>query len=342
MPAVLLAGGYGAVGTHAARALRNLHPTVPLVIAGRRHEPAEKLARALGHARAAHVDLTRPDLGLPSDLKLGAVAMCVKDAGLNGLKTAADRGVPYLTISEYAFDIAPAIARWAHAAARVPMVLLGHHLGGLAILTALYYARQFADVSSIRVGAIFDENDLGTPTAQADAALAQRASPHPLRLDGGRWTWATDHDPARHLQAVDGVVHPSRGYSLLDVVSLAAASGARNVAFDVAVRSARPDHQPSHEIVIDIDGTPVDHADTPRRFAIVDRAHHARLSGHGAALALTHAAGLGESAAAPPGLHLPETLIDPSDAVAHLRAAGVDVRPLPTLQGADEPRTTTS
>jgi glutamyl-tRNA reductase len=71
--AILLVGGYGAVGAHAARTLRALHPTLPLVIAGRRLEPAETLARTLGNARAITVDLARPDLGLDGDLAINAV-----------------------------------------------------------------------------------------------------------------------------------------------------------------------------------------------------------------------------------------------------------------------------
>jgi hypothetical protein len=326
---MLLVGGYGAVGAHAARTLRALHPTLPLVIAGRRLEPAETLARTLGHARAITVDLARPDLGLDRDLAIGAVAMFVKDFGLNGLTTSVNRAVPYMTISEYAFDIAPAVARWAHGAGRVPMMLLGHHVGGLATLTAVYYARAFADVSSIRVGAIFDENDLGTATAQADAALAERVSPHPLRLEAGRWAWADESDTGGTLRAADGTSHTSRSYTLLDVVSLAAATEARDVAFDVAVRPAASNGRPRHEIVIEIDGTRIDRADGPRHFAITDDAYHTRLSGQGAALALTHTAGLGDTDAAPPGLHLPESLIDPAAAVAHLHALDVGVGPVP-------------
>jgi hypothetical protein len=333
-PAILLVGGYGAVGAHAARTLRALHPALPLVIAGRRLEPAETLARTLGHARAITVDLTRPDLGLDRDMAIGAVAMFVKDSGLNGLRTSMTRAVPYMTMSEYAFDIAPAVARWAHGAGRVPMMLLGHHLGGLATLAALHYAREFADVSSIRIGAIFDENDLGTATAQADAALAQRVSPHPLRLEAGRWAWAIESDADGTLRAADGTPYPSHSYSLLDVVSLAAASEARDVAFDVAIRPAAADGRSRHEVVIEIDGTRIDQANGPRRFAITDDAHHTRLSGQGAALALTHTAGLGDTNAAPPGLHLPETLIDPSAAVAQLHALDVSARPLPDLDAA--------
>lgn len=335
--AILLVGGYGAVGSHAARTLRALQPDVPLVIAGRRLGPAEALARALGNARAVTVDLARPDLGLDRDLALGAVAMFVKDAGLNGLGTATKREVPYLTISEYAFDIAPAVTRWVHSAGRVPMMLLGHHVGGLATLTALHYAREFAEVARIRIGAIFDENDLGTATAQADAAFAERASPYPLRLQAGCWTWEPGRDTGRLLRAADGTRHPTRGY-LLDVVSLAAASEARDVAFDAATRPAASDGGPRHEVVIEIDGTRIDQADGPRCFAITDDAHHTRMSGHGAAIALAHIAGLGNARGAPPGLHLPETLLDPSATVSQLQALDVDVRPVPDLDQADTPR----
>ncbi|NOK09255.1 saccharopine dehydrogenase, partial [Corallococcus exercitus] len=45
---VLLMGGYGVVGAQLAVLLRERHPDLPLLIAGRREAPAKELAGRLG------------------------------------------------------------------------------------------------------------------------------------------------------------------------------------------------------------------------------------------------------------------------------------------------------
>ena len=80
---VLLIGGSGVVGVRAARALRILQPELPIVIAGRDGQKADRAANEIGGPTTSlAVDLRRDDLGLPRGSSFGAMAVFVKDSGL--------------------------------------------------------------------------------------------------------------------------------------------------------------------------------------------------------------------------------------------------------------------
>ena len=96
---VLIIGGSGIVGAQAAQALRRLQPDLPITIGGRDLAKAEAVARKVGGADAAAIDLARPDLGQP-DRAFAAVVVFVKDAGLNSLRFAQARGVPHISCSD--------------------------------------------------------------------------------------------------------------------------------------------------------------------------------------------------------------------------------------------------
>jgi hypothetical protein len=143
--------------------------------------------------------------------------------------------VPYVSFSDWVFDIGPEVALHIHKPADAPVLLLGHMLGGTITLATLYFAREFRTVHSIEIGAIFDETDQGGPAAQADFELT-KGVPHPLILKDGKWLWATGDEAARRLTDVKGRERQARAYPMLDVVSLAAATAAKSVRIDFAVR----------------------------------------------------------------------------------------------------------
>ena len=64
---VLILGGSGQAGAGAAATLRGWYPTLPLTIAGRDIERAQRVADELGAATAVTIDLRRRDLGLAAE-----------------------------------------------------------------------------------------------------------------------------------------------------------------------------------------------------------------------------------------------------------------------------------
>src|SRR6187402_2187273 len=97
---VLLIGGSGVVGLRAARALRKLQPELPIVIAGRDPQKAERVASEVGGPTTSLVvDLGRDDLGLPAGAAISAVAAFVKDSGMRSMRYAQEKAIPYLAFS---------------------------------------------------------------------------------------------------------------------------------------------------------------------------------------------------------------------------------------------------
>jgi hypothetical protein len=144
---VLLIGGYGAVGSEAARTIRRLYPNVKLVIAGRNRGQAAALAVELGHAEGIECDLGIPGLGLAPGPRCRGVAVFAKDERLHALDHAIAQGAAYVAISEYAVEIAPLVTRAGGDGRHIPILLLGHHLGGLVTMATLHHTRDLAEKS---------------------------------------------------------------------------------------------------------------------------------------------------------------------------------------------------
>ena len=79
---VLIIGGSGVVGSQAAKAIRRLHPDLPLAIGGRDLSRAQAGASEVGGATGVRVDLDRADLGLDDKDSFSAVVILLRVPGL--------------------------------------------------------------------------------------------------------------------------------------------------------------------------------------------------------------------------------------------------------------------
>ncbi|MGO1074503.1 hypothetical protein [Inquilinus sp. CA228] len=324
---VLIIGGSGVVGARAARTLRRLQPELPITIGGRDLAKAEAVAREIGGADAAAIDLERPDLGQP-DRAFGAIAVFVKDSTLNSLRFAQARGVPYVGTSSAVFEIGPEVAQAIHRPT-APVLLASHWLAGAALFPTLHFARSFRRVDSIRIGALLDEQDMGGPAAAADYDRIVTATTRVQVLQDGHWRWIGGEEAAATYRSVDGVELPAQAYSPMDVVSLAAATEARSIRLDLAYSqsaSRRRGEPFSTEIAIEIAGERPDGTAGRSRHELVHPEGQAPLTALGIASAVERLLGLAGGAPAAPGLHLPETLLDPAEMVRRLEAFGTRIR----------------
>lgn len=322
---VLIVGGYGVVGTQVARILRAAHPGLPLAIAGRDRARAEALAGTLGRAAAHRADLGRADLGLPADAAFSAVLTLAKDHALNAQHLARRAGIPHIAFSDFAFDIAPAVALAAQHPAGAPVVMLGHFLGGTVMMAALDLARSFSRIEAIEIGAVFDEEDIGGGAAKADLARIAGSVPLPLIRQEGRWAWVSGEAAQRRFRGHDGTEWAGEAAALLDAPSLGAQTGADNVRIDIAVgqpASRREKGILSHEVVIEIRGVLADGRQGAARYDLIDDVGYTTMSARGAALAIERLLGLDGGPPAGPGLHYPETLFDAGQVVARMKAFG--------------------
>jgi hypothetical protein len=319
---VLLIGGAGRVGSRAARSLRSMRPELPIAIAGRDLGKARQLASEIGHASAVAVDLDQDDLGLDGSAAFSAVVVLLKDDSLNALQFAQAHGVPYVAMSNYAFDIGPEVAMAIARPTAAPVLLLGHFLGGIAVLAALHVVRNFQRVNSIGMAAIFSPADMGGPTAQADMARVAGIAPHPLMLVDGRWVWAAGAEAQRTFTDIDGVSRQGQAYPLLDVVSLAAVTDAMSVRIDAAMREDE-EASPGHRLIIDVAGVGQCGKSQRTRWVIEDSDFHQGMSGMGLALAIERLLGLDGGKPVVPGLYHPETILEPASVMNRLKEWGV-------------------
>ncbi|MGC4941460.1 saccharopine dehydrogenase NADP-binding domain-containing protein [Kribbella sp. DT2] len=322
MHSVLILGGTGQAGSDTAALLRRRHPDLPITIAGRDLGRAQKIAGDLGTATAVTIDLRRRDLGLPTGHTYSAVVAALWDSHHNGLHYAQDHGVPYLSISSALVDTSPELVAAAQRPAAAPILVASHWCAGIAVLATLAAAKDFAQVDSIQVQALLDELDVGGPAGAADLARWSTATTAGLVRRDGTFQWI--QDVGTEMVAGDGTVHPAQSLAILDVTSLALATGAADVRFDMAVGESsgrRTGGRASVEVRIDLEGT--DQAGNPLRSTrYLIHPHGQRpLTALGITLGLESLLGL-ENEPASPGLHTTESLVDPAYAVQRLLELG--------------------
>ncbi|MGW5990713.1 saccharopine dehydrogenase [Streptomyces anulatus] len=321
---VLILGGTGQAGAGAAALLRRWHPALPLTIAGRDIDRARRVADGLGAATAATIDLRRGDLGLPADHRYSAVVAALWDDRLHGLRFAQRRGLPYLSISSGLVDIAPEVVAGAQRANAAPILVASHYCAGAVVLAALHSARRFDRIDAIRISAVLDEQDTGGPAGIADLQRWSTATSAGLVRRDGVFTWVTDPDAQADVRRTDGTGLPGRSIAVLDVTSLALATDAPDVRFDFAVGESagrRRGGPASLEVRIDLEGAVPGGAPIRRSRYLVHPAGQRPMTATGIALGVERLLGLRGEAVAP-GIHMPETLLDPAYAVERMAETG--------------------
>lgn len=323
---VLVIGGSGFVGAHAARTLRRLHPDLPIAVGGRNLEKANAVASEIGNATAVAIDLVRRDLGQPSDAAYSAVVMFVYDDTLNALQYALANAVPYLSFSSSIHEIGPEIARFAHRPA-APVLLGSSWLAGTASIAAAHFAGGFRSVTAIDITALFDEQDLGGPAAEADFERLTLL-PNTQVLDKGRWHWMSAGEQGRTVRSVDGRQLPGQTYSPFDVFSLPATTGAGSVRFDFAfgeTASRRRGEPFSTEFFVEIEGERKDGSKGRDRYEFLHPEGQAPVTALAVALAVERLLGLAGGSPVVPGLYFPEMLIDTDHAMRRFEEIGLRV-----------------
>jgi hypothetical protein len=321
---VLVIGGSGVVGAQAAAMIRRLHPDLPVTIAGRDLAKAQAVADKLG-VEALAADLSKPDLGLPKDARFSAVIVFVKDDWSNALRFAQQHGIPHLSVSSGAFEIGIEAARFIHAPHAAPVVLASQWLAGAALFPTLEYARAFRSIDSIHVGVLLDEQDMGGQAALADYERITQAGSAALTLKDGRFAWIAGEEAQARYRSVDGVDLPAAAYGPLDVLSLATATDAKHVRFDLAfdVSASRRAGKPfSTESVIAIEGVLHSGEHATRTYEVVHPQGQAPLTALGVALATERALGLAGGEALKPGLYFPDSIIEPAYYIARMKEFG--------------------
>lgn len=322
---VLVLGGTGMVGTQTVKILRQLYPDLPIAIASRNKEKGEALAAEVGNAVAVHADVAQRGLELAEGASYGAVVALLKENTLNPLRYAQANGLPYISMADGAFEIGPAVARYMYKPDSAPMMLASHWVVGMTTMPILHFAREFSTIDSIEAAVILDPNDPIGPMAHRDVELVVENSPRPLILDDGTWRWAEENVAARRVKNAAGEEIEVFAMTVLDTISLAAATDARSVRLDYGMAQTASDRRgdgPSHEMILEISGKTKDGATGRVRIDIETPQGVTGLTALGVVLGIERLLGLAGGAPVAPGLYFPENLIDPAHAIARLTEFG--------------------
>lgn len=324
MASVLIAGGYGLVGGYIARHIRAAHPGVELILAGRRPEKGEVLARELGHARTAYLDVAQGVGGV--DLStVDLVVASLQDPTDALLHAAIARGVAHIEITKLANELAPTVYAALHGVPRRPVVLQSQWQAGVMTFATLEGARGFRRVESVATTGLFDPQD---PIGDMVAAEIDHFVGRALLREQGVWKWVEAREHPRRVTLEGGAEAEGLPMAVLDVPGIAAATGADNVRFDFAQGTSsgtRAGGPASHDLYIDIEGLLDSGTRARRRLLVIGPKGQAHLTALGVFLSVERILGLDGQPPAAGGLYSPETLVAPAAAMARAAEFGVRV-----------------
>lgn len=321
---ILLVGGAGIVGREAAAMIRAAHPAVPFLIGGRDVEKARRAAAEIGNAEAVAIDLSLADLGI-GPRGVSAVAVLFTDERASVLRFAQDRGVPHLSISPGIVEMGPEVAAFIHRPRASAIVLGTEWLVGATSVPTLEFAKAYARVDAISIGALLDTDDAFGPAANDDLERQTKTMPAALMRRDGAWVWRNGANAESVFTAIDGVEMNASALSPYDVLGLATATGARDVRFDLALgtSSSRRAAQPlSTEIIIELAGEGHDGRTRQSRHAVIHPGGQMPPTGLGVAMTLERLVGLGDRPPIEPGLYFPHQLLDPAEYLRRFASTG--------------------
>lgn len=324
MTTIFIAGGYGVVGSAIARHVRSVNRDIEIVLAGRNPERGAALAQQLGNARTAYLDLEK--LSEPDDWgRFDLIVSALQDPADALIDIALKQGIAHIGITKLADEITPLLFSALGAPPRRPIVPLGHSQSGVMTLVALKAAEEFNQVNSIELAGLYDDREQMGPMTIGDAeSFMTRA----LLRENGKWIWAEATNRTRHVRLTDGTELEGFPMGLLDVSSLAAATGAPNVRFDFIQGESigtKAGKHPSQDLYIEIEGLLQSGELAKQRTVVSDPNGQAHLTALGVLVAIERILGLDGKPAAVGGVYSPETLVTVDAAVARLEQFGVRI-----------------
>ncbi|MFM9278162.1 saccharopine dehydrogenase family protein [Paenibacillus jiagnxiensis] len=324
MTSIIIAGGYGVVGSSLARLIRSVNRDIEIVLAGRNPERGATLAQKLGNARTLYLDLEK----LSNSENWGRfdlIVSALQDPADALIDIALKQGIAHIGITKLSDEITPLSFLTLGTPPKRPIVPLGHSQSGVMTLVALKAAEAFSQVDSIELAGLYDDHEQMGPMTVGDAEGFMHKA---LMRENGKWIWAEAANRKKHIRLTDGSQLEGFPMGLLDVPSLAAATGAPNVRFDFIKGESigtKAGKHPSQDLYIDIAGLLNSGESVKRRTVVSDPYGQAHLTGLGMLVAVERILALDGMPAVVGGVYLPETLVSVDTAIARFERFGVRI-----------------
>ncbi|MBR9806420.1 MAG: saccharopine dehydrogenase [Alphaproteobacteria bacterium] len=351
---VLIVGGYGVVGLQLAHIIRDTHPDLPLILAGRTLRDAEDAAATLGNATGFRLDVNETGPLANQTYPLSAVVAVTNDPDDNLMRAAIGRGIPYLDITRWTERLHEATLLAGILDLKAPVVLSSSWMAGVSAIVAKAAARRLAKVEEIDTAILYRLKDKAGPNS---VEYADRLGiPFRVREDG-RWkTVKPMSDPAR-VTFPGGYSGKAYRFDEPSQETLALYTGAQSAssrityddagttgtmaflvgsgiwgllsgpAFTKTRRSIiyHPGEGASHEIVISISGTDSDGQPRKVRATVLDPAGQTHLTAVGAYIQLAETLGLNSGTARPAGTYYPENTENLDEVLRCLQSHAVQI-----------------
>lgn len=349
---ILLAGGYGLVGKQVAKLIRQRHPDLFLLIAGRNLKKADALANELGNARGVQLDVTQPN---PLKGKQpSAVVGLVNDPGDYLLLDAVNHGIPCLDVTRWPERLRESMAQLVDKPLQAPVLFASGWMGGIAAVMAVAAAQTLAKAERIDISVLFSLKDKSGPNSVE--YMDRLATPFEAMVDGQLKRVFPYTDP-RTITFPGGYTTSVYRFDTPDQLTLPQTTEARTVAARIAFDDAfstgllrfltrsgiwklvsgerftplrrsllyNPGSGASHEIHIAVAGKTADNAPLQTIVTIADPKGQTHLTALGTVLQLERLLGLDGALPPSPAIVYPDTAPQMEHALRLLAEFGVTV-----------------
>ncbi len=339
---LLVVGGYGEVGGQVCQLLRQRHPGLELLVAGRSTERAVLAAAELGNAAGVRIDVTDADPLAGLDRMPAGIVVAVNDHHDHLLRAAIERDIPIVDIARWTARVDDAVQLATALQPRTPVLLASGWMAG-AVAAAINAVRApGTSFDQIEIDVLFYGADRAGPDSTAGFIDMHR----PFEIwEGGRRIKVRSLSDPRRQSFPGGLPAKVRRFSAPDQETLVRSGLARGVALRMAFDSAgltttfaalvrcglwgllprntrqkllhNPGQGAPHEVVVTLDGR--------ERLTLSDPLGQTHLTAAGAVLQAERLLGLGNRLRPAPGVSYPEQAADPHADLIALQDMGVAI-----------------
>jgi len=354
---ILIAGGYGVVGSQIAELIRQRHPTIPLLLGGRNPGSAKALVERLGNAKAIALDV---ESASPLNLAVepAVVLNVVNDPHNYLLLDCARRGVAYVDVTRWTERMSDSVVSIALEELRAPVMFGSAWMAGVAAILAQAASEPFDVVDSIDLSILFAMADKAGPNSAE--YMDRLNTPFDIKVNGKVEQRMPFSDPKK-VDFPGGYSGKVYRFDVPDQMTLPSTTGARSVSGRIGFDSAsatgslafmakvgimklldrpvfdglrrgllyNPGEGAAHEIVIEIEGKDNSGRSRKNKVTVLDPEGQTHLTACGAVIQLERVLGLDGLPASEPGIHFPEKRPNIDAALSLMRENGVVIKGLP-------------